>query len=142
MLSRHLHVITSEISIPFLCRKNCKLQSKDCPSPRAFRCQIFKSNNGAYQHDKTLAQLSEDIANSYPDSAAVNAWQRTIRLNRGKDVEVNDEIWLKKANQVIEHLMTCYPSEVGKPGELIIHYQSKDGTGKNFVVKYNQKQMK
>jgi hypothetical protein len=101
----------------------------------------FKANSVSYQQDKAFAQLTEDIAKSYPDSAGVNAWQRTIRLNRGKDVEVTDAISLKKANQITEHLMTCYPAEVGKPGELIIHYQPKNVSAKDFVVKYDPKQM-
>jgi hypothetical protein len=56
-------------------------------------------------------------------------------------VEVNDVISLNKATQLTEHLMTCYPAELGKPGELIIHYQPKDGTTKNFIIKYDPKQM-
>ena len=101
----------------------------------------FKANSVSYQQDKTFAQLSEDIAKSYPDSAGVNSWQRTIRLNRGRDVEVNDVISLNKANQLTEHLMTCYPAVVGKPGELIIHYRPNDSTTKNFIIKYDPKQM-
>ena len=56
-------------------------------------------------------------------------------------MEVNDIFSLKKANNIIEHLMTCYPAEVGKPGELIIHYQPKDANAKDFVIKFNPKQM-
>ena len=33
------------------------------------------------------------------------------------------------------------PAEVGKPGELIIHYAPKNGQAKDFVVSYNPKQM-
>src|SRR5206468_8761605 len=54
----------------------------------------FKANHVVYQQDKTFSQLSEDIAKSYPDSAGVYTWQRTIRLNRNKDIEVTDVISL------------------------------------------------
>ncbi|HMC99456.1 MAG TPA: heparinase II/III family protein, partial [Ferruginibacter sp.] len=101
----------------------------------------FKATNVSYQQGNHFSQLSLDISKSYPDSAAVSTWQRTIRLNRQKDVEVNDIFSLKKANNIIEHLMTCYPAEVGKPGELIIHYQPKDANAKDFVIKFNPKQM-
>jgi len=101
----------------------------------------FKANNVSYQQDKNYSQLIEDISKSYPDSAGVNTWQRTVRLNRGKDVEVTDVLSLKKANRITEHLMTCYPAEVGKAGELIIHYQPKNVPAKDFVVKYDPKQM-
>jgi hypothetical protein len=101
----------------------------------------FKATNVAYQEGKGFSQLSLDISKSYPDSASVNTWQRSVRLNRGKNVEVNDIISLKKSDKITEHLMTCYPAEIGKPGELIIHYQPKDGAAKDFVVHYNPKQM-
>ncbi|GAB4036052.1 hypothetical protein [Spirosoma jeollabukense] len=37
--------------------------------------------------------------------------------------------------------MTCYSAEVGKPGELIIHYALKLGQAKDFVLTYNHQQM-
>ncbi len=102
----------------------------------------YKATNVAYQEGKDFSQLSLDISKSYPDTAAVNSWQRTIRLNKGKNVEVTDIISLKNANNITEHLMTCYPAEVSKPGQLVIHYQPKDASPKDFVVHYNVKQMK
>ena len=37
--------------------------------------------------------------------------------------------------------MTCYPAEVIKPGQLLIHFQPKYGVAaKDFVVTYNPKQ--
>jgi hypothetical protein len=101
----------------------------------------YKATNVAYKADKKMAQLSLDISKSYPEKAGVNSWQRTIKLNRGKNVEVNDVISLKNADKVTEHLMTCYPAEVLKPGELTIHYKPKEGEAKDFSVKYNPAQM-
>jgi len=101
----------------------------------------FKASNVSYKQDKKFAELSLDISKSYPDTAGVNGWQRSIRLNREKNVEVNDVISLKKADKITEHLMTCYPAEVSKPGELVIHYKPKEGEAKDFVVKYNAAQM-
>ena len=101
----------------------------------------FKASNVSYKQDKKFAELSLDISKSYPDTAGVNSWQRSIRLNREKNVEVNDVISLKKADKITEHLMTCYPAEVSKPGELVIHYKPKEDEAKDFVVKYNAAQM-
>jgi hypothetical protein len=102
----------------------------------------FKASNVVYKDDNNAAQLSLDISKSYPDQAGVNSWQRSIRLNRGKNVEVSDVISLKKADKITEHLMTCYPAEVSKPGEITIHYKPKEGEAKDFVVRYNAAQMK
>lgn len=101
----------------------------------------FKATNVAFKEGKNSAQLSLDIAKSYPDSAWVNSWQRSVKLNRGKNVEVRDVVSLKKAESVTQHLMTCYPAEVTKPGELVIHYKPKNGEAKDFVVKYSAGQM-
>lgn len=101
----------------------------------------FKATNVAFREDKKSAELSLDISKSYPDKAGVNTWQRTIRLNRGKNVEVTDNISLKSAEKITQHLMTCYPAEISRPGELVIHYKPKTGESKDFVVKYNASKM-
>jgi hypothetical protein len=101
----------------------------------------FKASDVTYKSGKAFAQFSLDIAPSYPEEAGVNRWQRTVRLNRGKSVEVSDVISLKKAGELTQHLMTCYPAEVQKPGELIIHYAPKEGQAQDFVVRYNPDQM-
>ena len=101
----------------------------------------FKATNVSYDEKNGFAQFSLDISKSYPEQAGINSWQRTIRLNREKNVEINDVVSLNKANEITQHLMTCYPSEVVKPGELIIHYKDEDGKAQDFVVKYNADQM-
>jgi hypothetical protein len=101
----------------------------------------FKATNVAFKQDKKSAELSLDISKSYPEKAGINSWQRSIRLNRGKNVEVKDVISLKKAEKLTQHLMTSHPAEVLKPGELVIHYKPKNGDPKDFIVKYNAAQM-
>ncbi len=73
--------------------------------------------------------------------AEATSWQRQIRLNRGKNVVVKDVFALKKAGPVTEHLMTCYPAEVVKPGELVIHCTPKNGSPKDIVIQYNARQL-
>jgi hypothetical protein len=101
----------------------------------------FKANNVTYKQDKAYAEMTLDISKSYPAKAGVNSLQRSIRLNRGKNVEIKETFSLVKADSITEHLMTCYPAAITKPGELTIHYQPKNGEVKDFVVKYNEKQM-
>lgn len=101
----------------------------------------FRATKVSFKEEKNFVELSLDIAKSYPDVAGVNAWQRSVRLNRGKNVEVRDAVSLKKAESIIHHLMTCHPAEVKKPGELVVHYKPKTGEPRDFVVKYNASQM-
>ncbi len=82
-----------------------------------------------------------DIGKAYPEDAAINTWERTIRLNRGKNVQVTDVINLKQGNELTQHIMTCYPSEITNTGELIIHYKGKEEKSHDFVIRYNAKQM-
>lgn len=101
----------------------------------------FKATNVVYNKSKTFSELSLNIASAYSEKAEANSWQRSIRLNRGKNVTVKDVVSLKKADHITEHLMTCYPAEIKKPGELVIHYQPKNGTAKDFIIQYNASRM-
>ncbi|HEX5026445.1 MAG TPA: heparinase, partial [Agriterribacter sp.] len=77
----------------------------------------------------------------YPENAAINTWKRTIRLNRGKNVAVTDLVSLNKTNELVEHVMTCYPAELTKEGELVIHFSSEKTSAKDFVIRYKPRQM-
>lgn len=101
----------------------------------------FKASNVLYKKDKNYTSLSLDIAHAYPATAAVQSWQRAIQLNRGKNVTVTDVVSLQHADTLTEHVMTCYPAEVTKPGELLIHFAPKYGVAaKDFVLSYNARQ--
>jgi len=101
----------------------------------------FKAADVSYKKDKNYSSLSLDIAKAYPASAGVTTWQRSVKLNRGKNVTINDVVSLQTAGTITEHMMTCYPAEVAKPGELVIHFAPKYGVAaRDFVVSYNAKQ--
>ncbi|MDR2811014.1 MAG: heparinase II/III-family protein [Tannerellaceae bacterium] len=102
----------------------------------------YKATDVSYKQSKSSTEFSLNMAGAYPKEAGVNYWQRTIKLNRGKGIRITDVTDLQKATAVREHLMTCYPAEVSKPGEVIIHYQPTDGKALDFVIKYNPQQMK
>lgn len=101
----------------------------------------FKASDVSYKSAKTYAQFTLDIAQAYSEDASINHWERTIRLNRGKNVQIRNTINLKKANKLVEHIMTCYPAEVFKPGELLIHYKTKEGKDHDFVINYDPRQL-
>jgi hypothetical protein len=101
----------------------------------------FKATNVAYNKSKAFAELLLDITSAYSKQAEATSWQRQIRLNRGKNIVVKDVFTLKKAGPVTEHLMTCYPAEVTKPGELVIHCKPKNGNPKDIIIQYNARQL-
>jgi len=96
----------------------------------------YQAANVHFTYTDKYAQFSLDISGAYPKEAKVSSWHRTIRLNRGKNVQVKDLIQLVQTESFTQHIMTCYPSEVKKEGELIIHSTEQD-----FILKYNAKQL-
>ena len=100
----------------------------------------FRASDASYKASPNPS-FSVDIAKAYPKEAAINKWKRTVSLTRGRSVQIKDDIVLGKANSITQHFMTCYPTEIKKPGEVTIHFQINDGEKKDFVILYNPDQM-
>ena len=101
----------------------------------------YKASDVTFKTGNAATVFSLDIAGAYPQTAAVNRWMRTVTLNRNKSVTVKDRVDLRKAESVTQHLMTCYPAEVTRKGEVTIRYKDKDGKEVPLIVKYNGNQM-
>ncbi len=101
----------------------------------------YKATDIAYSSTNSYARLVLDISKSYPAEAGVESWKRTIRLNRGKSVQITDLTALKAPGSFIQHLMTSYPADVSRPGEVVIHYKTESGDEKDFVVRYDPKKL-
>ncbi len=68
----------------------------------------FATRDVQYLFDDDYAQLRLDIAGAYPQNACINQWIRTIRLNRGKDIQITDAFDLnKEAREIYLTLMTA-----------------------------------
>jgi len=100
----------------------------------------YKAGNVSYKTGKGFSSLTLDIAPSYPEDAGITNWMRSIQLNRGKNVQIEDVLNLTEAGSVVQHLMTCYPAEAIKLGELVIHFAPEGEKAMDFVVKYNPSQ--
>ncbi|WP_246858825.1 heparinase II/III family protein [Chitinophaga sp. XS-30] len=96
----------------------------------------FRATDVAYRTGRSFSEMTMDIGASYPADAGIEKWQRNIRLNKGKNVVVEDVFQLTRNEGIKQHLMTCYPATVVKPGTLAIHYKTVDGTAKDFYVHY------
>jgi hypothetical protein len=100
----------------------------------------FRASNVSHSATASYARLTLDISKAYPPEAAINEWTRTIELRRGKNVNITDAITLSDAKKLTQHMMTCHPSEVTKPGELTIHFKDQENS-KDFIVRYDSKLM-
>lgn len=101
----------------------------------------FNATNVSYSKSGSFARLDLDIAKSYPADAGVLSWKRSIRLNRGKNVQVTDVASLSRPGQLTQHIMTCYPAEVQKPGTIIIHFRDDEGRQRDFKLSYDAKKL-
>ncbi len=101
----------------------------------------YKATQVSFTSGPSFAQLSLNLAQTYPVEAGVTGLMRTIRLNRGTNVEITDRVNLSTPGPVVQHLMTCYPAEVVKPGELLIHFNSGENQPMDFIVRYNPVQL-
>ncbi|MEI8087462.1 MAG: heparinase II/III family protein [Paludibacter sp.] len=96
----------------------------------------FKATNVNYTNGNKVSQIVLDIAKAYPENAGIKSWQRTVKLVRGNEVQLTDNILLTKFDSVSQHFMTCFPVEIGKKGEVIIH-----ANGKDFQIEYDSKSL-
>lgn len=97
----------------------------------------YKATGIAYSSGDAYARLVLDISKAYPADAGVVSWKRTIRLNRGKSVQVSDVTALKGPGSFTQHLMTSYPADISRAGEVVIHYQTPSGEKRDFAVRYD-----
>jgi hypothetical protein len=97
----------------------------------------FYATETAHRADATTSTFSLDIANAYPAQADINHWLRTVTLNRGKGVVIQDKTDLKKAISVTEYLMTPWPAKVTGSGEVTIFVQNKNKKTVPFQVKFS-----
>jgi hypothetical protein len=80
----------------------------------------------SYSANEDFAEMKLDIAAAYPAEAGIDRWLRTVRLNRGKDIQVIDDFDLKKKAQKIQMtLMTSCGVKLSTPGRISL----KNGSG-------------
>ncbi|NJO87543.1 MAG: heparinase [Chloroflexia bacterium] len=97
----------------------------------------YKATNVGYKTEKIFSGFAVDLAKCYPVDAGIISWKRSVILNRNKNVELTDAYTLNFAESVSEHFMTCWPAELKKPGELIIHFKKNAETNFDFCIRYD-----
>jgi hypothetical protein len=88
----------------------------------------FMAKDVKYEVGKGFAQFSADIAGAYPSAAGVKKWVRTVRLNRGRNIEVGDSFELESTSvPIVENLITPCDVRQKKAGVVVMR-DSKTGT--------------
>ncbi|MBD3275621.1 MAG: heparinase [Candidatus Marinimicrobia bacterium] len=95
----------------------------------------YEAKNVNYKQNNRKAVLAMDLAACYPEDARVESWERSIILNRGKNVEIQDDYVLSEyiaPNRL--HFLTPHKSSESAPG--IVLLQDTE-TGEDFMLRYN-----
>jgi hypothetical protein len=81
----------------------------------------YAAKDVTYKSGEDFAQLKMDISSAYPSKAGITSWVRTVRLNRGKNVEVTDFFELKAPSRdITQSLMTPCEIVQNEPGKLVL----------------------
>ncbi|WP_114752148.1 heparinase II/III domain-containing protein [Pleomorphovibrio marinus] len=98
----------------------------------------YEASEVSHQARNNRSQLNLDIAKSYPEDAGIKSWKRSLTLQRGREVVIEDSYELERAESITQHLMTIYPVNVDEKGKIIIAYEGKDGKARPFTISYDK----
>lgn len=101
----------------------------------------FAARNVSYSENDNFAELKLDIAGAYPAEAMINQWMRTIRLDRDKELLIEDAFDLNGAAQQIDlTLMTVCQVNLDVPGKIVLerNRDSSDGALIKLDVFYDE----
>lgn len=77
------------------------------------------AKNVLYTKSDKSATLSADLSPAYPKEVGVILLNRTLSLNRKKDITLNDRIELRAPGTLIENFMLCTKPDVSQAGKVI-----------------------
>lgn len=81
--------------------------------------QQFAARDVHYQVSDAQAEMRLDIAGAYPPEAGLQTWQRTIRLERGQGVQIEDTYQLSSAPTTLTmSLLTPCAVDPGTAGQI------------------------
>jgi hypothetical protein len=87
----------------------------------------------SYRSTGAFAELVLDLAAAYPEEAKVESWLRTVRLDRGRNVEITDRFKLSEVSGVTtENLIT--PRDAVSEASGVLNLTSRDGLGDRPAV--------
>ncbi len=103
----------------------------------------FAARDVSYQADDSRAQFSLDIASAYPSEAGVREWRRTLRLERGKQIELVDSYRLSDpASELTLTLMTPCEVALVEPGKLTLRTTpSQSGEQSSLAIEYDSQKL-
>jgi hypothetical protein len=98
----------------------------------------FAAKDVSYHVTDTKAALSMDIAGAYPPEAGIQSWRRTLTLERGAEVIVQDAYQLKGELKGINlTLMTCREPITQTAGKILLGFLPESTSATPAEVVYD-----
>ena len=102
----------------------------------------YAARNVKYKSENSYAELSLDIAGAYPVNAGVKSWNRTVRLERGKEVRLTESFTLSKTDgDLYLSLLTPCPVKIEKGGEITLKEVNPVAQGFTLRIFYNSQKL-
>ena len=84
----------------------------------------FAARDISYATDDATASLTLNIAGAYPGEAGLEAWRRTVTLNRGREVRIADAFETSEPTEVVLNLLTPCKVTIGVAGSIALEEQT------------------
>ena len=98
----------------------------------------FAAKDVAYHVTDAQAALLMDIAGAYPPEAGVKFWRRTVTLERGKEISVQDTYELSSAGKGISlTIMACREPIMSAAGTVLLGPPSGSATATPAEITYD-----
>jgi hypothetical protein len=82
--------------------------------------RAFAAKDLVYTTNNAFAEFSLDISDAYPEDAYLDSWNRTIRLNRGKNVEIIDKYQSSSPSAMVSLTLMTGSSVNLEPGRIAL----------------------
>ena len=103
----------------------------------------FKASDVHYEADNKKVSFSLNISSAYPEEAGIHSWERTITLNRGKDVVILDEYHLDEIRENLQmSLMSWCEPELEEEGKIRLRFPEDANSTKFHYIFYDKKKFK
>jgi hypothetical protein len=90
--------------------------------------RAFAARRVNCETNDSMAQLQMEIGPAYPAAAHVKSWLRTVRLNRGRSVEIVEAFELAEtAGETSLNLMTPLEADISQPGQVALRGVAQSG---------------
>ena len=95
----------------------------------------FAAKNVRYKANEKQVRFSLDIADAYPKEAQVKSWKRSLALNRGRNVELEEAYTLNKFVEPFSlNFLTPIAADVSRAGVILFPFD-----GEMLTLKYDKR---